>query len=118
MRGAALAGVFQLFETNTPAAFADDHAVAVAVERPAGLLRRVVALRQRLEQALADQAQRVDLALGAADEEEVGLVAAEDAVRLAQRQQAGDVALGDRCCSAPGRCAGSRRGRPACWAGT
>ena len=52
-------------------------------------------LRQRLEQALADQAQRVDLALGAADQEEVGRVAAEDAVRLAQGQQAGHVALGD-----------------------
>ena len=58
---------------------AEHQAVAAAVERTARLLRGVVALRQRLEQALADHAQRIDLALGAADEEEIGLVAAQDA---------------------------------------
>ena len=95
-RGAAAAGVLQLLDDQHAAALADDDAVALLVERPAGFFRSVVALRQMAEQALPDHAQRIELAVGAADEEEIGLVAANDAIRLAQGQQPGDVALGDR----------------------
>ena len=75
--------------------FAQHQTVAVAVERPARFRRLVVAVRQMLEKALPDHAQRIEFALGAADQEEVGLIAAEDAIRFAQRQQTGDVAFGD-----------------------
>jgi hypothetical protein len=91
----ALLGVFQFFQHQHPAALAEHGTVAAAVERPARLRRLVVAVRQPLEQAHPHQAERVDLALGAADQEEVGLVAAQDAVRLAQGQEAGHVVLGD-----------------------
>ena len=43
-RGAALAGVFVFFEDDDAGPFAEDEAVAVLVEGPAGRLRVVVAL--------------------------------------------------------------------------
>src|SRR5579875_1686345 len=44
------------------------------------------------KKALSDHAERVKLALGAADQEKVRLIAEEDAISLTQSQQAGNVA--------------------------
>ena len=87
--------MFQILDSKNGAALAEHQTVAVSVERPTRLLRLVIAPRQWLEQALAHHAQRVDFALGAADQEEVGPIAGQDAVGFAQRQQAGHVAFGD-----------------------
>src|SRR5207244_855937 len=81
--------VLQLLERQHAGPFADDQAVAMPVERPAGFFRPVAAQRQRLEQTLTHQAERVDFAVGAADQEEVSLIAADDPVRFAKGQQAG-----------------------------
>src|SRR5262249_3217560 len=72
---AAAASMFQLFQYEHAGPFAQHHAVAVAVERAAGALGGVVAHGAILEKALAGQAQGVDAALAAADQEEIGSVA-------------------------------------------
>ena len=86
----------QVFDGQDAGAFGDHPAVTVRVERPNGLRRLVVAVGERSEQAMADEAQQIDLAVGRPNQEQVRPVAAEDAGRLAQRQQAGGVGLGDR----------------------
>ncbi len=48
------------------------------------------------KQTLPHHAQRIDFAVGAADQEEVGLVAPQNARRLSKSQQAGDFAFRDR----------------------
>ena len=50
----------------------------------AGGIRLLVAARQVSKQTLADQAQRIHLAVSAANQEDVGLVAAQDTDGLAQ----------------------------------
>ncbi len=87
--------MIEILDNQHASTFTEHQAVPTAIERSACLLGSIVALRQLLEQALPHQAERVDLAFGTADQEEVGVVAAEDAEGLAQREQAGDVALGD-----------------------
>ena len=87
--------MFQLFEHQCAGALAEDHAVAAPVERPACSFRSVVAVRQRLIETLTHEAERVDLAFSAADEQEVGLISLEDAEGLAHRQKCGDVVFGN-----------------------
>ena len=58
--------------TRMPAPFAQDEAVAVLVEGPAGLLRLVVALREAPGGDEAGQAHRRDGRLGAAGDHDVG----------------------------------------------
>ena len=93
--GPAAPGVLEILDDEDGRPLADDEAVPGPVEWSAGLLGSVVAVGERLKQALSHHAEDVHLALGAADEEEVGTLAAEDAVGFAQGQEAGDVALGD-----------------------
>ena len=75
--GAAGLGVLQFFEHQQPGAFAEDEAVAVAVEGATGVGRIVVPLGKRPhggEGAQADVRQR---GLAAAGDDHVGLVAAD-----------------------------------------
>src|SRR5205814_10652936 len=85
----------EIFEDQHAAAFAEHKPVPAAIKRPARLRRFVVAARQGLEQHLPHQAQRIDLALRPADEEEVRLIAADDAIGLTKSEQTRDVAFRD-----------------------
>ena len=87
--GAAALGVLQLFEDQHARAFAEDEAVAVQIERPRRLLRIVVVRRQGGEQVEAGDAERMDHAVRAAGEHEVGLAVADHLGRLADGLAAG-----------------------------
>src|SRR6185437_1442788 len=63
--------VFQFLDHEHASPFAKHEAIAFAVKRPACLLRSLVAMREMLEQTLSDQAQRIEFAFRAADEEEI-----------------------------------------------
>src|SRR5437773_2371210 len=80
---------------QTAAACADDETVAAGVEGLHRFLGRIVALGEIAEELLPHLAQGVELAVGAADEEDVALVAQQDSVGLAERQHARDVAFGN-----------------------
>src|SRR5262249_33001834 len=81
--GAAAFGVPQLLEDQHAGALAQDEAVAVAVEGPAGLPGGVVALGQGGEQVEAGDAERVDHAVRAAGEHDVGVAVADQLDGLA-----------------------------------
>ncbi len=66
-----------------PAALADDEAVAIAVERPAGPLRLVVARREGAHRAEPTDAHRRDRRLGATGDHHLGVAALDDFVRIA-----------------------------------
>ena len=73
-RRAACLGVFQFFEDEHAGPFAEHEAVAVAVERPAGLLRIVVALGEGPHAGKAAEAHRRDRGFAAAGDHHVGIV--------------------------------------------
>ena len=92
---------------------AEDEPVAVAVERPAGPGRLVVAGREGGQEVEAGHAERVDHAVGPAREHHVGVAPADDLGRLADRLRAGGAggqAVGVRPPGAedPGQVAGGR----------
>ena len=82
-------GVLELFEDDHAGPLAEDEAVAVAVEGAAGSGRLVVAGREGGQEVEAGHAERVDHAVGAAGEHDVGVAAADDLGRLADRLRAG-----------------------------
>ena len=82
-------GVLQLLQDEHAAALAEDEAVAVAVERPARPRGVVVAGRHRRQEDEPGEAERVDHAVGAAGEHHVGVAAADQLGRLADRLGAG-----------------------------
>ena len=73
---AALLGELQFLEDDDAGAFAHDEAVALAIERTAGVQRIVVARRQRAHRGEAADAHRRDRRLGAARDHHVGVVRA------------------------------------------
>src|ERR1700686_3702461 len=75
----APAGMLQDFHDDHAAAFAESNPVAAAIERLDRFLRRLVAARHLPEQRLADHAERRQLAVGPPDQEEIPLVALDDA---------------------------------------
>ena len=91
-----------------PRPFAEDEAVAVAVERPAGAGGLVVAGRERGEEVEAGHAEGVDHAVGAAREHDVGVprrmisVASPIACELAA-QAVRQLAFGPRAPKIPAR---------------
>src|SRR5439155_5857541 len=95
-RCAALLSMLKILDAQHARALAEHDAVAVLLEGPASFIWGVLALRQLTKETLAHHAERIDLAVGAADEEEIGLVAAKNADRFTQREEGRDVAFGDR----------------------
>ena len=89
-------GVLALLQDHDPRPLARHPAVATAVERPARLRRLALPPRHVLEQAHPDQAQRVDLRVGAARDHHVGPSPADDPRRLGDGQVGRGVGLGDR----------------------
>ena len=87
--GAAALGVLQLFEHQHAGPFAQDEAVAVQIERPRRLLRVLVVGRQGRQQVEAGDAERMDHAVRAAGEHDVGLAVADHLGRLADGLAAG-----------------------------
>ena len=87
--GAAGLGVLQRFEDHHAGPFAQHEAVAVAVEGPRGLGGLVVAGAQGGQQVEAGHAEGMDHGVRAAGEHHVGLAAADDLDRLADRLAAG-----------------------------
>jgi hypothetical protein len=81
--------VLQRFENEQPTAFAEDGSLRVGIERSdrvgGGVVMRFV---EPAEQRLADDAHRVDAALGTAADGQVGLAALERAEGFADRQVA------------------------------
>ena len=99
--GAALERHLALLEHQDAGALGDHEAVAVAVERPARLLRLLVALRQRAHRVEAADAQRRDRRLGAARDRRVDVAALDPAQRLADGVRARRAGAGRRCSSGP-----------------
>ena len=88
-RGPASLGMLEFLEHHHRRALAKHEAVAVVVERPARPGRLVVPRGERREQVEARDAERMDHAVGAAGEHHVGLAAANDLGRLADRLAGG-----------------------------
>ena len=88
MRAAGF-GVLELFEDHHAGPFAQHESVAIVVERPRGLGRLVVAGAQGGEQVEAGDAEGMDHAVRAAGEHDVGIAAANDFGRFADRLAAG-----------------------------
>jgi hypothetical protein len=84
----ALLRRLHLLEDHDARALRDDEAVAVTVPRTRGVLRIVVALRQRLHDGEAPDGERGDHRLGPSGEREVRLAVLDHAVRLADRVRA------------------------------
>ena len=82
-------GVLKFLKHQHPRPFADDEAVAIAVEGPAGLRGLVVSGRQCGQQNEAGHAERMDHAVGAAREHDVGAAVADHLVGLPDRLGAG-----------------------------
>src|SRR5690606_27456871 len=79
-RRATLPGVLEVLEDEDAGALADDEAVAIAIERTAGLLRLVVARRQRAHGAEAADAHRRDRRFRPARDHDAGVTALDDLV--------------------------------------
>ena len=75
----------ELLEDHDAGAFAHHEAVAVLVERAAGLLRLVVARRERAHRREPADAHRRDRRFGSARDHDVGIVAADDLEGFADR---------------------------------
>ena len=81
--------VLQLLQDEHPSPLAEDEAVAIAVERPARPRGVFVAGRHRRQEDEPGEAERVDHAVGAPGEHHVGIAAADQLGRLADRLGAG-----------------------------
>ena len=81
--------VLQFFENQNTRAFADDEAIAVLVERAAGMLRIVVARRKSAHRRKAAHAHRGNGGFRAAGNHDVGVVAFDDSVGVAHGVGAG-----------------------------
>jgi len=95
-RRAALLGVLQFFEHQDAGAFAQDEAVALAVEGTRYLGSGPIGLAQSAQRGVGENQQRIDSAVGAAGEHEVGVVARDQAESFADRLRAGGTGGGDR----------------------
>ena len=84
-----VSGVLELFEDEHAGPFAQDEAVAIAVERTAGALGLVVAGREGGQQDESGHAERMDHAVRAAGEDHVGVAAADQLEGFADRLRAG-----------------------------
>ena len=88
-RRAAPPGVLELFQDEHAGALAHDKAVAQPIERARGLGGSVVPRGQGGEQTEAGDAERMDHAVRAAGDHEVGVAAADQLDRLADGLAAG-----------------------------
>ena len=86
---AARLGKLQLFQDQDARAFADHKSVAVLIQRPAGVLRIVVAGRKRLHRGKATDAHRRNGRFGAARDHRIGIAALDDAEGVADGVRAG-----------------------------
>ena len=87
--GAARLGELELFEDEDAGPLADDEAVAVLVEGPAGVRGVVVAGGERLHGSEAADAHGGDRGLGAAGDHDVGVAALDDAEGVADGVRGG-----------------------------
>src|SRR5262249_20408599 len=74
----ATAGMLLFLKDHHPGAFSEDDAISGTIKGPAGSLRRLITPAQLHEQTVTDHTQGIDLAVGAADQEQICLVAAQD----------------------------------------
>src|SRR5262249_32248316 len=88
-RSAPRFGVLQLLQDDHPGSFTKNKAVALAIEWAAGALRLVIAGGERREEDEPRYTERMDHAMGAAGEDDVGVAPADQFVGLADRLRAG-----------------------------
>ncbi len=89
MHGAALAGVFQLFQDQDAGAFADDESVAGLIPGTAGFFGIIVASGERPHGGESAHAHGSDRGLGATRDHHIGIVVLDDPEGIANGMRAG-----------------------------